>query len=161
MNIQSSALSFEDIKLKTIGKFDPVISTLEWICYKLMDVEFSFKVGALISERKLERNSYRSGYRPRKFDTRIGTIHLKVPKLRKGGYIPFFANDKSNSEMELLKIVKEAYIIEVSEHKISELALNFGMDYISNEQISKITGELNKYVAELKERYFKKSRNNL
>ncbi|WP_319371606.1 transposase [uncultured Ilyobacter sp.] len=150
MNIQNSVFSSEDIKFKTIGESDPVISTLEWLCYKLMDVEFSFKVGALISERKLERSSYRSGYRPKRFDTRIGPIHLKVPKLRKGGYIPFFSSDRVKSEIELLKVVKEAYITKVSEQKINKLAVNLGMDYITDEQTSKISKELNKYVNEQK-----------
>jgi transposase-like protein len=156
MDSKKLTLSSEGMKLKTIGKSDPVVSTIEWLCYKLMDVEFSFKVGALISERKIERNSYRSGYRPKKFDTRIGTIHLKVPKLRKGGYIPFFSNDNVKSEAELLKVVKEAYITEVSKHDINELATNLGMDYITYEQTSKIACELNKYVGEIKERYLRK-----
>jgi transposase-like protein len=151
VNTQNLVLSSEDRKVKITGEIDPVISTLEWLCYKLMDLEVNFKVGALISARKLERNAYRSGYRPRRFDTRIGTIHLKVPKLRKGGYIPFFASDRVKSEIELLKVVKEAYITKVSEQKINELAVNLGMDYITHEQTSKIAYELNRYVGEIKE----------
>jgi len=44
------------------------------------------------SERTDTRTGYRSGYRVRRFDTRMGTMYLFVPKLRKGGYVPFFVS---------------------------------------------------------------------
>jgi transposase-like protein len=40
--------------------------------------------GAGHGERSLDRENQRNGYRPRKWDTRAGTIGLNIPKLRKG-----------------------------------------------------------------------------
>jgi len=55
------------------------------------------KVGAKKREHNSKRKSYFSGYRPRRFDTRLGTIYLMIPKIRKGGYIPFFITEKKVS----------------------------------------------------------------
>ena len=67
---------------------DPMLSMLEWLCDQLMEAEISLKVGAKKSKHTADRQSYRSGYRPRRFDTRMGTMYLMVPKMRQGGYVP-------------------------------------------------------------------------
>ena len=51
---------------------------------KLMEIEAEQKVGAKKHEHNSNRKSYFSGYRPRRFDTRLGTIYLMVPKIKKG-----------------------------------------------------------------------------
>lgn len=76
----------------------------------MMDVEVASKVQAKKYERTDERKGYRSGYRVRQFDTRMGTMYLFVPKLRKGGYIPFFLSEKLRSEAALMNVIQEAYI---------------------------------------------------
>ncbi len=62
-----------ELLLKCMAESDPMLSMLEWLCDRLMEAEISAKVGADKSEHSPERNSYRSGYRPRRFDTRMGT----------------------------------------------------------------------------------------
>lgn len=57
-----------------------------------MEAEVTAKVQAQKSERMDSREAYRSGYRVRRFDTRMGTMYLFVPKLRKGGYVPSLCN---------------------------------------------------------------------
>lgn len=47
-------------------------------------------LGGEKSERAVSRNGYRSGYPPRRLDARKGTMYLMLPKVRQGGYIPFF-----------------------------------------------------------------------
>ena len=59
-----------------------------------MDVEVTAKINASKSERNPQRAGYRLGYRVRRFDTRMGTMYLFVPKLRNGGYVPFFVTEK-------------------------------------------------------------------
>jgi transposase-like protein len=61
-----------------------------------MEVEVTAKINASKSERNSQRTGYRSGYRVRRFDTRLGTMYLFVPKIRKGGYVPFFVTEKSD-----------------------------------------------------------------
>ena len=54
----------------------------------LMELEVSQQIGAERYERSSERSNYRNGYRERQWDTRVGTIDLQIPKLRKGSYMP-------------------------------------------------------------------------
>jgi transposase-like protein len=141
---------FEKMPSKFISESAPILSTLEWLCMKIMEVEVNYKVGALKSQRKYERKVYRSGYRPRRFDTRIGTLNLMIPKLRKGGYIPFFVNDEEKAEIVLLNIIQEAYTDDISVSKIGKATKILGIDFISDDQISQITSGLKKQVNEFK-----------
>ena len=68
---------------------DPMLSMLEWLCNQMMEAEVTTQLNAEKSERTDDRSGYRCGYRPRKLNTRLGTVYLLVPKVRKGGYVPF------------------------------------------------------------------------
>jgi putative transposase len=83
-----------------------------------------------------DRQSSRSGYRPRRLDTRAGTLYLLVPKVRKGGYIPFFVTERKRSEAALIQVVQEAYINGVSTRKIEKLAQALGIENMSRSQVS-------------------------
>jgi putative transposase len=61
---------------------DPMLSMLKWLCEQMMEAEVSLKINADKSERSDSRSGYHSGYRPRRVDTRMGTIYLMVPKVR-------------------------------------------------------------------------------
>ncbi len=128
----NSTPSFHEMLLKFIGEADPMLSMLQWLCDEMMEAELKSKIGASKSERNSKRTAYRSGYRSRRFDTRMGTMYLMVPKLRKGGYIPFFINEKKRSEVALLNVIQEAYINGVSTRKIEKLAKSLGIDSISH-----------------------------
>ena len=80
------------------GEPDPMLSMLEWLCAQLMEAEVSGLVGAEKNTHNLSRSDYRCGYRPRRLDTRVGTMYLMVPKLRSQGYIPFFVTERKRSE---------------------------------------------------------------
>ena len=132
--------------LKFISDEDPMQSMLKWLCERLMEAEVNSKLCAEKSERNKERQGYRSGYRVRRFDTRMGTIYLMVPKIRNGGYIPFFVESKKRSEAALMNVIQEAYVNGVSTRKIDKLAKSLGIESISRGQVSVITKELNKQV---------------
>lgn len=108
------------------------------------------------SKRTDNHTGYRSGYRVRRFDTRMGTMYLFVPKLRKGGYVPFFVTEKSRSETALLQVIQEAYVQGVSTRKIKKLAQSLGIEFISRGQVSQITRELNEQVEEFRNRPLQK-----
>jgi len=131
---------------------DPMLAMLEWLCDQLMDAEFSAKLGAGKHERSESRNEYRAGFRPRRFDTRMGTMYLMVPKPRKGGYIPFFVTERKRSEAALMNVIQEAFINGVSTRKIDRLAKSLGIHSISRSQVSEITKELNVQVGEFRNR---------
>ena len=78
-----------ELLLKCVAQPDPMLSMLEWLCSQLMEAEVDQQLGAEKSQRTDGRSGYRSGYRPRRLDTRMGTMYLMVPKVRQGGYIPF------------------------------------------------------------------------
>lgn len=152
MAYSNSKTTFEQMLLKFMSEQDPMLSMLQWLCEQLMEAEVTAKVNAKKSERTENREAYRSGYRVRRFDTRMGTMYLFVPKLRKGGYIPFFVTEKSRSETALLQVVQEAYIQGVSTRKIKRLASALGIESISHGQVSQITKELNEQVEAFRNR---------
>ncbi len=157
MVYSNSIVSFEKMLMKFMSEADPMLSMLKWLCEQLMEAEVTSKVNAAKSERTPERSGYRSGYRVRRFDTRMGSIYLFVPKLRKGGYIPFFISEKKRSEVALMNVIQEAYINGVSTRKIEKLAKSLGIDSISRSQVSEITKELNDQVAAFRNRPLEKT----
>ena len=77
-----------------MGMEDPMLSMLEWLCGQMMEAEVSSQLGAGKHEQNPDRVSHRCGFRPQRLDTRMGTMYLLVPKVRNGGYIPFFVTER-------------------------------------------------------------------
>ena len=77
-------------KLLADSEGDFLRDALTWLLNQLMDADVSGQIGALLHERSTSRTTHRNGYRDRAWDTRAGTLSLKVPKLRKGTYQPPF-----------------------------------------------------------------------
>ena len=76
----------------------------------------------------------------------MGTICLYLPKLRKGGYVPFFVTERKRSEVALASLVQEAFINGVSTRKIERLAQALGVENISASQVSEINKGLGNQV---------------
>jgi len=138
--------AYEELLLQFLGEPDPLQAMLEWITDQMMQLEASQKVGAPKGKHSTERTTYFSGTRVRRFDTRLGTMYLLVPKLRKGGYIPFFVTAKKRSEHALMEVVQEAFVNGVSTRKIERLARRLGIENISAGQVSAISQELDEQV---------------
>jgi len=111
---------------------------LEWVARQMMLIEAEAKVGAEKGKHSKNRRTYFSGARVRRMDTRLGTIYLYVPKLRKGGYVPFFVTERKRSELALAALVQEAFINGVSTRRIERLAQALGIENISASQVSEI-----------------------
>lgn len=131
---------------------DPMLEMLQWLCNELMEAEVSNQLGAEKSEHTAQRKSHRSGYRPRRLDTRMGTMYLLVPKVRKGGYIPFFITERKRSEAALISVVQEAYIQGVSTRRMEKLAQSLGIESLSAGQVSAMTRGLNEQVEAFRNR---------
>jgi putative transposase len=56
----------------------------------LIEWEVSEQIGAERYQHSDERQTHRNGYRDRAWETRVGEIPLRVPKLRQGTYFPGF-----------------------------------------------------------------------
>lgn len=145
-------MTLVDMLWKFMGTEDPMLSMLEWLCTQMMEVEVSQKIGADKHEQQSNRSSSRSGYRPRRLDTRMGTVYLMVPKVRQGGYIPFFITEKKRSEAALIEVIQEAYVQGVSTRKMERLAKSMGIDSISRSQVSELTKGLSEQVEAFRNR---------
>ena len=141
-----------ELLLQCMAQPDPMLSMLEWLCSELMEAEVSQQLGAEKSERSGNRNGYRCGYRPRRLDTRMGTMYLMVPKVRQGGYVPFFVTERKRSEAALIQVVQEAFVQGVSTRKMEKLARSLGIENLSRSQVSEMTKGLNEQVDSFRNR---------
>ena len=141
-----------DLLLKCMSEPDPMLSMLEWLCAQLMEAEVSGIVGAEKNTHNPSRSDYRCGYRPRRLDTRMGTMYLMVPKLRSRGYIPFFVTERKRSEAALIQVIQEAFVQGVSTRKMEKLARSLGIENLSRSQVSEMTKGLNEQVQDFRSR---------
>jgi putative transposase len=74
----------------------------------IMEREVSGHIGAEPYERIEDRLAYRNGYRTRTWDTRVGTIELKIPKVTRGSYFPSLLDPRRRAEKALYSVVVEA-----------------------------------------------------
>jgi transposase-like protein len=142
----------ENKLLSFITEEDPMLCMLQWITEKFMEIEVANKVGAQKGEHSPNRTTHLSGSRVRRFDTRMGTMYLTIPKLRKGGYVPFFVTAKKRSEQALMQIIQEAWVNGISTRKIERLAKSMGIEQISASQVSEVNKELDVMVEEYRTR---------
>ncbi len=141
-----------DLLLKCMSEPDPMLSMLEWLCAQLMEAEVTGIVGAEKNAHNPSRSDYRCGYRPRRLDTRMGTMYLMVPKLRSRGYIPFFVTERKRSEAALIQVIQEAFVQGVSTRKMEKLARSLGIESLSRSQVSEMTKGLNEQVQDFRSR---------
>jgi len=144
--------AFKKALLQFITEPDPFLAMLQWVMTEMMRIEAEAKVGAVKGKHSSERATYFSGARARRVDTRLGTVYLLVPKVRKGGYVPFFVSERRRSEQALIAVVQEAFINGVSTRKIEHLAHAMGIENISASQVSEFNKELDSQVAGFKAR---------
>jgi putative transposase len=113
----------------------------------LMEVEVTAQVGAERGQRAPERRvTHRNGYRPRDWDTRVGTVELEVPKLRAGSYFPSILEPRRRAERALASVVMACYVEGVSTRRVEDVARAMGIEGISKSQVSRICGELDEVV---------------
>jgi transposase-like protein len=117
-----------------------------FVLHRLMDAEVEGQCQAKPHERSVERVNWRNGYRERSWETRLGTLDLKVPRLRQGSYLPAFLEPRRASEKALVAVVQEAYIQGVSTRKVDDLVQALGMTGISKSQVSRLCVDIDERV---------------
>lgn len=92
----------------------------------------------LTSDATIPRASttWRNGCRERNLDTRLGTLNLKVHKLRTGAYFPGFIEPRKTDEKALVSVIQEAWIAGVSMRRVGEPVQTIGMSGISKSSVS-------------------------
>lgn len=109
---------------------------------KLMELEVGAKTGAAYGEKNAFRLASRNGYRDRDWETRAGTVELRIPKLRTGSYFPSFLEPRRMAEKALTAVIQEAYIQGISTRSVDDLVKAMGMSGISKSQISRLCEEI-------------------
>jgi transposase-like protein len=102
----------------------------------LMEVDVEGLIGARRYERSGERSTWRNGYRERTLDTRLGSLQLRIPKLRQGTYFPPFLEARKSSEKALVAVIQEARIGGVSTRRVDDLVQAMGLSGIGKSQVS-------------------------
>jgi putative transposase len=113
---------------------------------RLMELEVEGLTGAAYGEKTPERLAQRNGFRDRTWETRAGTVELRIPKLRKGSYFPGFLEPRRMAEKALTAVVQEAYIHGVSTRSVDDLVQAMGMSGISKSQVSRLCAEIDEKV---------------
>ena len=107
-----------------------------------MQLETEVICNAAPGERHADRRNQRNGYRDRDWETRAGTVELRIPKLRKGSYFPGFLEPRRMAEKALTAVIQEAYIQGISTRSVDGLVKALGMEGINKSQVSRLCGEI-------------------
>jgi len=113
---------------------------------ELMEEEVTAVIGADRYERTDERTTQRNGVRHRRWDTRVGTLDLAIPKLRTGSYFPGWLEPRRRSEQALVTVVAEAYLLGVSTRKVEALVQTLGIAGLSKSEVSRLCASLDSQV---------------
>ncbi|ABQ28753.1 MULTISPECIES: IS256 family transposase [Acidiphilium] len=132
--------------LAKAGDGDFLHSVAEAVVQLLMETDVDGLIGASRYERSGERATYRNGYRERALDTRLGSLQLRIPKLRQGSYFPPFLEARRTSEKALAAVIQEAWIGGVSTRRVDELVQAMGLTGISKSTVSKLCKDIDERV---------------
>ena len=113
---------------------------------RLMELEPEELCGAGHGERSPERVNQRNGYRDRDWQTRVGTVELRIPKLSKGSYFPAFVEPRRLAEKALTAVIQEAYVQGISTRSVDDLVKAMGMEGIGKSRVSRLCAEIDERV---------------
>lgn len=119
----------------------------------LMSADADETCGAPYGMVSADRVNRRNGYRTRRWDTRVGSIDLKIPKLREGSYFPDWLLDaRTRAERAFIACVAEAYVRGVSTRRVEGLVETLGIASLSKSQVSEMARELDTVVDDFRNR---------
>ena len=131
---------------------DMMNTTMAAVLNEIMSIQADEACGAEYGARSADRVNSRNGYRRRSLETTVGTMDLRVPKLRSGSYFPADLFERwSRTDRALAAAVAEMYVTGTSTRKVERVAARFGVDSLSKDQVSRlcavIDGEVDSFLA--------------
>src|ERR1700712_31775 len=132
--------------LAKAGDGDFLRAVAESVVQLLMESDVEGVIGAGRHERTTDRQTYRNGYRDRALDTRLGSLQLRIPKLRQGSYFPPFLEPRKTTEKALVAVIQEAWISGVSTRRVDELVQAMGLTGIGKSTVSKLCRDIDERV---------------
>jgi len=135
------------------GDGDFLRETVHLLAQGVMEAEVTEITGVPKGERAPDRRlTSRNGYRDRRWDTRVGTIDLAIPRVRDGNYFPSLLEPRRRAERALLAVVQEAYVLGVSTRRVDDLVQSLGITGISKSEVSRICAALDAEVETFRRR---------
>jgi putative transposase len=140
-------------KVSADGDVDVLREGVRLLAQAIMEAEATELTGAAKGERNPDaRLTHRNGYRERRWDTRVGTIPLDVPRVRDGGYLPSLLEPRRRAERALLAVVQEAYVSGVSTRRVDDLVRALGITGVSRSEVSRMCAPLDAEVQAFRSR---------
>ncbi len=135
------------------GDVDFLREGVRVLAQAVMEAEVTELTGVPRGERDPERRlTNRNGYRDRRWDTRVGTLNLSIPRVRDGSYFPSLLEPRRRAERALLAVVQEAYVLGVSTRRVEDLVEALGIASISRSEVSRICAALDAEVEAFRSR---------
>jgi len=126
---------------------------LQTMINALLSADADAVCGAEWGKASPDRVTQRNGYRHRELDTRVGTIDVAVPKLRKGTYFPeWLLERRKRAEAALITVVADCYLAGVSTRRMDKLVKTLGIDSLSKSQVSRMAADLDEHVDQFRHR---------
>ncbi|QGH69415.1 IS256 family transposase [Pseudactinotalea sp. HY158] len=132
---------------------DLMRSLLQTMINALLSADADAVVGAEYGRPSASRTAQRNGYRHRDLDTRVGTVDVAIPKLRKGNYFPeWLLERRKRAESAMITVVADCYLAGVSTRRMDKLVKTLGIDSLSKSQVSRMTADLDQIVEDFRHR---------
>jgi putative transposase len=132
---------------------DLVRDAVRVVFQELVELEATERIGAARYERAESRVTDRNGSRPRLLSTQAGDIKLRIPKLRKGSFLPSILEPRRRIDQALYAVVMEAYVHGISTRAVDDLVEAMGVEAgISKSEVSRICTGLDEIVGAFRTR---------